>query len=51
MNLEGHSTLYDFSGRTVLVTGGVGVLGSKIACGVFNVLPSSYKVARKIIEG
>ena len=31
MNLEELTTLYDFSGRTVLVTGGAGVLGSEIA--------------------
>lgn len=32
MNLEELKSLYDFSERTVLVTGGAGVLGSEIAC-------------------
>jgi len=32
MNLEELASTYDFSDRTVLVTGGAGVLGSEIAC-------------------
>ncbi len=32
MDLNELQSLYDFTGRTVLVTGGAGVLGSEIAC-------------------
>jgi NAD(P)-dependent dehydrogenase (short-subunit alcohol dehydrogenase family) len=32
MNLEELTRLYDFTGRTVVITGGAGVLGSEIAC-------------------
>jgi NAD(P)-dependent dehydrogenase (short-subunit alcohol dehydrogenase family) len=32
MNLEQLATLYDFSGRTVVITGGAGALGGEIAC-------------------
>jgi NAD(P)-dependent dehydrogenase (short-subunit alcohol dehydrogenase family) len=32
MNLEELTRLYDFAGRTVVITGGAGVLGSEIAC-------------------
>ena len=32
MNLESLTKQYDFAGRTVVITGGAGVLGSEIAC-------------------
>lgn len=32
MTLEQLKTMYDFSGRTIVVTGGTGVLGSEMAC-------------------
>jgi len=32
MNLDEFVSQYDFSDRTVVVTGGAGVLGSEIAC-------------------
>ena len=32
MNLESLTKLYDFAGRTVVITGGTGVLGGEIAC-------------------
>jgi NAD(P)-dependent dehydrogenase (short-subunit alcohol dehydrogenase family) len=32
MNLDALTRLYDFSGRTVVITGGAGVLGGEIAC-------------------
>jgi NAD(P)-dependent dehydrogenase (short-subunit alcohol dehydrogenase family) len=32
MNLEELTRLYDFTGRTVVITGGAGVLGGEIAC-------------------
>lgn len=36
MNLEQLVSLYDFSNRTVVVTGGAGVLGSGIACALIG---------------
>ena len=32
MNLEQLTRLYDFTGRTVAITGGTGVLGGEMAC-------------------
>jgi NAD(P)-dependent dehydrogenase (short-subunit alcohol dehydrogenase family) len=32
MNLEELSKMYDFTGRTVIITGGAGILGGEIAC-------------------
>jgi len=32
MNLDEHKFAYDFTNRTILVTGGAGVLGGEIAC-------------------
>jgi NAD(P)-dependent dehydrogenase (short-subunit alcohol dehydrogenase family) len=32
MNLEELTRLYDFSGRTVVITGGAGILGGEMAC-------------------
>jgi NAD(P)-dependent dehydrogenase (short-subunit alcohol dehydrogenase family) len=56
MNLDELTTLYDFSGRTALVTGGAGVLGSEIACALvgFNanvvILDRDQELAQKAIE-
>jgi NAD(P)-dependent dehydrogenase (short-subunit alcohol dehydrogenase family) len=36
MNLDQLQTLYDFSGKTVLITGGAGVLAGEIACALFG---------------
>lgn len=36
MNLETHSKKYDFSGRSVMITGGAGVLASEIGCALFG---------------
>jgi len=36
MNLEALTSLYDFSGRTALITGGAGVLGSEIAAALLG---------------
>jgi NAD(P)-dependent dehydrogenase (short-subunit alcohol dehydrogenase family) len=36
MNLEEINKLYDFSGKTVLLTGGAGVLTGEIACALFG---------------
>src|SRR5512143_450191 len=56
MNLEEHQSLYDFSDRTVLVTGGAGVLGSEIACALVGcranvvILDRDQDLAQKVIE-
>ena len=56
MNLEELQSLYDFSGRTVLVTGGAGVLGSEIACALVGcnanvvILDRDQELAQKVIE-
>jgi len=56
MNLEELTALYDFSDRTVVVTGGAGVLGSEIACALvgFNAnvvhLDRDQELAEKAIE-
>jgi NAD(P)-dependent dehydrogenase (short-subunit alcohol dehydrogenase family) len=56
MNLDELTTLYDFSDRTALVTGGAGVLGSEIACALvgFNanvvILDRDQELAQKAIE-
>ncbi len=36
MNLDELRALYDFSGKSVMVTGGAGVLGGEIACALFG---------------
>ncbi len=36
MNLQEITKLYDFSGKTVLITGGAGVLAGEIACALFG---------------
>jgi len=56
MNLEELQSLYDFSDRTVLVTGGAGVLGSEIACALVGcnanvvLLDRDQELAQKVIE-
>jgi len=56
MNLEELTSLYDFSDRTVLVTGGAGVLGSEIACALVGcnanvvLLDRDQELAQKVIE-
>jgi NAD(P)-dependent dehydrogenase (short-subunit alcohol dehydrogenase family) len=56
MNLDELKSLYDFSDRTVLVTGGAGVLGSEIACAVVGcnanvvILDRDQELAQKAIE-
>jgi NAD(P)-dependent dehydrogenase (short-subunit alcohol dehydrogenase family) len=56
MNLEELKSLYDFSDRTVLVTGGAGVLGSEIACALAGcnanvvLLDRDQELAQKVIE-
>ena len=37
MNLSEVTRLYDFSGRTVVITGGAGVLGGEMACALIGV--------------
>jgi NAD(P)-dependent dehydrogenase (short-subunit alcohol dehydrogenase family) len=56
MDLEELSLLYDFSGRTVVVTGGAGVLGREMACALVGlnanlvILDRDQKLAQEVIE-
>jgi len=56
MNLDELQSLYDFTDRTVLVTGGAGVLGSEIACALVGcnanvvILDRDVELAKKVIE-
>ena len=56
MNLEELKSLYDFSDRTILVTGGAGVLGSEMACALVGlnanvvILDRDQELAQKVIE-
>src|SRR5512138_2133284 len=56
MNLAELQSLYDFTNRTVLVTGGAGVLGSEIACALVGcnanvvILDRDIELAEKVIE-
>jgi NAD(P)-dependent dehydrogenase (short-subunit alcohol dehydrogenase family) len=56
MNLDELGSLYDFTDRTVLVTGGAGVLGSEIACALMGcnanivILDRDQELAQKVIE-
>jgi NAD(P)-dependent dehydrogenase (short-subunit alcohol dehydrogenase family) len=56
MNLDELQTLYDFADRTVVVTGGAGVLGSEIACALVGcnanivILDRDQELAQKAIE-
>jgi NAD(P)-dependent dehydrogenase (short-subunit alcohol dehydrogenase family) len=56
MDLEELKSLYDFTDRTVLVTGGAGVLGGEIACALIGcnanivLLDRDQELAQKVIE-
>jgi NAD(P)-dependent dehydrogenase (short-subunit alcohol dehydrogenase family) len=56
MNLQELNSFYDFSNRTVLVTGGAGVLGREIACALVGcnanviILDRDQELAQKVIE-
>src|SRR5512141_1794482 len=56
MNLDELQSMYDFTDRTVLVTGGAGVLGSEIACALVGcnanvvILDRDQELAQKVIE-
>jgi len=56
MNLDELQTLYNFADRTVVVTGGAGVLGSEIACALVGcnanivILDRDQELAQKAIE-
>ncbi|MFL7868407.1 MAG: SDR family oxidoreductase [Anaerolineales bacterium] len=56
MNLEELTCQYDFSDRTVLITGGAGVLGGEIACALVGcnanvvLLDRNQELAQKVIE-
>jgi NAD(P)-dependent dehydrogenase (short-subunit alcohol dehydrogenase family) len=56
MNLEELTTLYDFSDRTVVVTGGAGMLGGEMACALVGlnanvvILDRDQELAQKVIE-
>jgi len=57
MNLDELQALYDFTGRTVLITGGAGVLGAGIAGALLGchanvvILNRDQEKARKVLEG
>lgn len=56
MNLEELKSMYDFSDRTVVVTGGAGVLGSEMVCALVGlnanvvILDRDQELAQKVIE-
>ena len=56
MNLEELQSFYDFAGRTVLITGGAGVLGGEIACALLGcnanvaILDRNQELAQQVIE-
>lgn len=56
MNLEVLQSFYDFTSRTVVVTGGAGVLGSEIACALVGcnanvaILDRDQGLAQQVIE-
>jgi NAD(P)-dependent dehydrogenase (short-subunit alcohol dehydrogenase family) len=56
MNLQELTTLYDFSGRTVVVTGGAGVLGGEMACALVGcganvvILDRDAALAERVIQ-
>ena len=47
MNLQELTQWYDFSGRTAVVTGGTGVLGGEIACGLVGCGANVVVIGRK----
>lgn len=56
MNLNELSTLYDFTGKTVVVTGGAGILGGEIACALVGcnanvaIMDREPALANRLIE-
>jgi len=56
MNFEDLKSIYDFSHRTILITGGAGVLGGEIACALIGLnanvvlLDRDQELAQKVIE-
>jgi len=56
MDIQTISKLYDFSDRTVVITGGAGFLGSEIACALVGcnanvvLLDRDMELAKKVIE-
>lgn len=56
MNLENIARLYDFSGRTVAITGGAGILGGEIACALVGcganvaILDREPSLAERLME-
>ena len=56
MDLNTIQSLYDFSGRTALVTGGAGTLGSEMACALLGchanvvILDRDQELAQQVIE-
>ncbi len=56
MNLDELTTMYNFSGRSVLITGGAGVLGGEIACALVGckanvaIVDRSPEMAERLIH-
>jgi NAD(P)-dependent dehydrogenase (short-subunit alcohol dehydrogenase family) len=56
MNLEELTTMYDFSGKTVVVTGGAGILGGELSCALVGlnanvaILDRSPEMAQRLIH-
>jgi NAD(P)-dependent dehydrogenase (short-subunit alcohol dehydrogenase family) len=56
MNLRTITQLYDFTGQTIVITGGAGVLASEMACALVGcnanvvILDRDMKLAEKVIE-
>jgi len=46
MNLEGLNKLYDFTGKSVMITGGAGILAGEISCALFGLNASIAIVDR-----
>ncbi len=51
MNLQEFGKLYDFTGKTFVVTGGTGVLGGEVACALTDVNANVVVLDRKAPEG
>jgi len=56
MNLEELTRLYDFTGRTVVITGGAGILGGEMACALVGcgasvaILDRDPEMARRLLK-